>query len=340
MAHEIEGAGRVAVRLETPEAVEKFYSNIRWTLKLVITGAVFAPAIVAVCMVYGRLRTPAERLVVPVVFVVCVVICVALWLITDNLLKMARRTDESRLILKDRLMHAAKLVAVGELVGCVAHEVNNPLQIIASQSGVIRDTLNPKYRIESTPESLTADLDVIDESVLRIRHITEKLLTFVRRGDSRVRLVDPTRILDDVASGFKEKEFRVSNIALERDYQEGLPEALVDPDQLRQVFLNLLNNAGDAIEGSGRITLKSECHDGKTIKVTISDTGKGISPEELEKIFNPFYTTKESGRGTGLGLSVSRDIIESFGGKIEAFSTQGAGTSFVITIPASGGVRE
>jgi two-component system NtrC family sensor kinase len=106
----------------------------------------------------------------------------------------------------------------------------------------------------------------------------------------------------------------------------------VDPDQIRQVFLNLINNAGDAIKGPGRITIATR-QDDRTVQVTVTDTGTGMDGEQLKKIFDPFYTTKEVGKGTGLGLSVSIGIVEAMGGTIEVQSMPGAGSAFTVVLP-------
>jgi two-component system NtrC family sensor kinase len=132
--------------------------------------------------------------------------------------------------------------------------------------------------------------------------------------------------------GFKEREFEVANIEIIRNYTPDLPTILVDPDQVRQVFLNLINNAGDAINGSGKITL-STTSDEKDIRVTVTDTGCGMTSDQIKKIFNPFYTNKEAGKGTGLGLSVSLSIVKSMDGSIDVQSLPGAGSAFTVVLP-------
>jgi two-component system NtrC family sensor kinase len=119
---------------------------------------------------------------------------------------------------------------------------------------------------------------------------------------------------------------------VERNYDPAMPEILLDPDQIRQVFLNLINNAGDAIEGAGKVSLTTR-HDESVVEVTITDTGKGMTPEQMGKIFLPFYTTKEVGKGTGLGLSVSLSIVEALGGRIELQSMPGTGSAFIVILP-------
>jgi two-component system NtrC family sensor kinase len=254
-------------------------------------------------------------------------------LTTDRLLKRAQATDESRKELKSQLFHAAKLVAAGELAGGVAHEINNPLAIISSETGVIRDMLDPQFGLACTPEKIRQELDYIDEAVFRARDITEKLLDFVRKNEPRLVRTNLNHLLDDVVGGLKEKELEVSGVTLVRNYDANLPDIMLDPDQMRQVFLNIVNNAGDAMEGTGgRLTISTRSDNG-FIKVSIADTGKGMTSEQMERIFDPFYTTKEVGKGTGLGLSISLSIVQSMGGRIEVQSMPGAGSSFTVVLP-------
>jgi two-component system NtrC family sensor kinase len=161
------------------------------------------------------------------------------------------------------------------------------------------------------------------------------MLSFVRKTEPKLGKCNINQLLDDVIFGVKEQEFYVSDINLVRDYASDLPELYLDPDLMHQVFLNLINNAGDAVESGDTITLKTELADG-WIKITIADTGKGMDAKHLEKIFMPFFTTKKVGKGTGLGLPISLNIIEGFGGKMTVESTPGVGTAFAILFPASG----
>jgi two-component system, NtrC family, sensor kinase len=214
----------------------------------------------------------------------------------------------------------------------VAHEINNPLAIISSECGLIRDMLNPEFGIDSSPESLAEELDHIDQAVFRAKTITQKLLSFVRKDEPKLARTNVNDLLDEVLSGLKERQFAVANIKIVREYEAGLPEVMIDPDQMSQVLLNIINNAGDAIEGDGTITLSTR-GDETSIRVTITDTGTGMTSEQLERIFDPFYTTKEVGKGTGLGLSVSLSIVEAQGGKLVVQSVPGAGSSFTIVLP-------
>lgn len=260
------------------------------------------------------------------------IILLAIWIITDILINRAQATAESSEELRYQLIHASKLASVGELAAGVAHEINNPLAIIAAESGVIRDLLDPEFNLDPKPENIRLELDSIDNAVFRARGITQKLLNYARKNLPKLVMTNVNRMLDDVVGGIKEREFLLSNIKLVRNYDLNLPEILLDRDQISQVFLNLINNAGDAIDKSGTINLTTQSEDGY-VKITVTDNGKGMTPEQLKKIFHPFYTTKDVGKGTGLGLSVSLGIVELMGGRIEVQSVPDAGSSFTVFLP-------
>jgi len=252
---------------------------------------------------------------------------------TNRVLEKAQRIQESQGEFQSQLYQASRLVAVGELAAGVAHEINNPLAIIAAGSGLVRDMLDPEIPLDASPEEMRKELDKIDAAVYRARNVTQTLMKFVSRGADAPVATNVHRILDEILEGMKVREFELANIAVERDYDPAMPEILLDPDQIRQVFLNLINNAGDAIEGAGKVSLITS-HDDNVVKVTITDTGKGMTTEQMGKIFLPFYTTKEVGKGTGLGLSVSLSIVEALGGRIELQSMPGKGSSFLVILPA------
>ena len=129
-----------------------------------------------------------------------------------------------------------------------------------------------------------------------------------------------------------ERKFKVDDIELNLNYAADLPEIPLDQDQIRQVFLNLINNAHDAISGPGTVTITTKTDKDK-MKVEIEDTGKGMTIDQIEQIFNPFFTTKKVGQGTGLGLSVSLSIVESMGGSISVQSIKGRGSIFTVVLP-------
>ena len=264
--------------------------------------------------------------------VITVIFVMVIWFSTHTLIGKAREHAEKREDLYNQLLHASKLASLGELATGVAHEINNPLAIIMATTGLIKDRLNPEFDIDGSPEAVGEDLKAIDAAVLRARGITQRLLDYGHKSQPELKKTDVNQILKDVLNGFKSREFALANIELIQELDPNLPEIMADGDQIRQVFINLLNNAGDAINGPGRITVKSHCKD-STAHFSFTDTGQGMDSAQIEKIFDPFFTTKEVGKGTGLGLSVSLGIVESLGGTIEVQSLPGAGSEFTVTLP-------
>jgi two-component system, NtrC family, sensor kinase len=295
-------------------------SEVRWAL------LVSEPMHLAYAQLYR-----ARRIMLASSTIMLVVVVAAIRLATRKVIARARENAEKRDELSDQLLHASKLASLGELATGVAHEINNPLAIIVATTGVIKDMLNPEFNLEWTPQQITAELKAIETAVFRARNITQELLNYGHKNKPRLVHADIHAILEDVLGGFKEHALALDNVSVVRDFVDGLPQILVDSDQIRQVFLNLINNAGDAIKGPGRITITTR-QDDLTVRITVTDTGMGMDGEQLKKIFDPFYTTKEVGKGTGLGLSVSIGIVETMGGTIEVQSMPGAGSAFTVVL--------
>lgn len=274
----------------------------------------------------------ARMVMLVILTIIMILISVLIFCATTKLLGRAQATAEKKQQLRYQLIHASKLASIGELATGVAHEINNPLAIITSTSGVIKDMLNPEFNMDSSPESFIKELGIIEAAAFRARGITRQLLNFGRKNETRLVPCNVNHIIDDIISGLKEREFKVADIELVLDYDLGIPEAALDPDHIRQVFLNLINNAGDAISGPGKINIKTK-RDEKNIFIVVKDSGEGMTAEQMQQIFNPFFTTKEVGKGTGLGLSVSLSIVESMGGTINVQSLKGAGSAFTVTLP-------
>jgi two-component system NtrC family sensor kinase len=231
--------------------------------------------------------------------------------------------------------HAARLASVGELSAGIAHEINNPLAVVSEEAGLIRDLTNPELRPDTTLADLRPHLDNIEEAVFRCRDITRKLLSFVRKADIQVKPHDVHQLLDELVDGFWLRETAASDIEVVKRYAGERLEVVTDGNQLKQVFLNILTNAADAIRPPGRITVTT-ARTGDEISVSVADTGRGIGREEMGKVFLPFYTTKEVGKGTGLGLSVSLGIVRSLGGRILVESLPGKGSVFTVVLPSGG----
>ncbi|MDX9788489.1 MAG: response regulator [Desulfobacterales bacterium] len=259
-------------------------------------------------------------------------IAAGIWFANSRLIGWSKAAADKSEELRIQLFHASKLASVGELATGVAHEINNPLAVIVAASGVIKDLFDPEFGLTPSRENVMKEVEAIESAAFRARTITRQLLDFGRKNEPKLIPCHVNKILNEVMSGLKEREFKTAGIEIVREYDPGIPEILLDSDKIRQVFLNLINNAGDAITGAGTITITTRRKD-QHIEVIIKDTGGGIPPELLPDIFNPFFTTKEVGKGTGLGLSVSQNIIKSLGGEIDVASTPGIGTQFTVSLP-------
>jgi len=247
---------------------------------------------------------------------------------SKNIVKVEKEKDMVLL----QFEQASKLATVGELAAGIAHEIGNPLNIIANEVGIMQDYSNPKFKSTKTLQDMNPHYKKIISAVYRIKDINKKLLTFVSQKDNELREYNLNDLIEDLVSGFFEREMKVDNIEIIRKLNHNIPTILTDSNQLRQVLINLLTNAHDAIKPSGKITISTNANT-DNIYIAVSDTGSGISQDKLRKIFLPFYTTKPVGKGTGLGLSVSYSIIKNLGGTITVDSKPGLGTTFTIILP-------
>ena len=264
--------------------------------------------------------------------VISLLISAIIFLTIRKLVADARRMAEKGQQLQEMLAHASKMASIGELAAGVAHEINNPLAIIMATSGVVRDMLNPEFDLDHSPEAICKELTVIDAAANRAKGITKKLQEM---GKARIPCsveCNINELLDEVLGRLKKVEFKSKHLEVNTSLAADLPVILAEPDPLRQVFGNILINAADAIVDKGTITVSSEVRDGMAC-VTIADTGKGIPPENLQRIFNPFFTTKGGGKGTGLGLSIAASIVKYLGGTITVNSIPGTGSSFTVLLP-------
>lgn len=235
-------------------------------------------------------------------------------------------TEEKQL--QDQLLHAEKLGAVGKLSASIAHEINNPLFGIRN----VLDRLREKASLD--PNNLEFTELAIQECD-RIKNLINDLQDFNRPTSGVFTPLDIHQSLDNMLLLVK-KELETHRITIQRKYATMLPRIFGISDQLKQVILNLLNNAIEAIQTNGIITIATQLVAEQVI-IEFSDTGSGIDNESLQHIFEPFFTTKPSVKGTGLGLSVSYGIIKNHGGTITVKSVVGQGTIFTITLPVSGG---
>jgi len=254
--------------------------------------------------------------------------------IANSTVRALVRAEREKATLDASLTQSSKMAALGKLAAGVAHEVNNPLAIIMEKAGWMHDLLSEED-IKGSPNFKEFEDAVakIEFHVRRAKDVTHRLLGFARRLEPTQEDIDVNLLLDQTRS-FLENEANFRGIVFVSDYQKDLPRIESDMSQLQQVFLNILDNAIDAIDKNGTITVttRSLVESGE-VDITIADTGKGISKETLEKVFDPFFTTKKVGEGTGLGLTISYSIIEKLGGHITVQSEEGKGTAFHITLP-------
>jgi two-component system, NtrC family, sensor kinase len=250
---------------------------------------------------------------------------------TENLQNSREQLETTVETLKTtqaQLIQSEKLSGIGEFIAGVAHELNNPLTSVMGFSELLQKAeINPQYK---------RHLEMIHKSALRCQKIVQSLLGFARRTAPERKAVCLNRLVE-AALEMLQYQLRTSNVETILNLEPRLPQAMVDPHQVQQVFLNLINNARQAIEahqpkGWIKVTTASR---GETIRVIIQDNGPGIAEENLSKIFDPFFTTKEVGKGTGLGLSLCYGIIKEHGGMITPRSRPGEGASFIIELPVT-----
>jgi two-component system, NtrC family, sensor kinase len=234
-------------------------------------------------------------------------------------------------------MQSSKMAALGKMAAGVAHEINNPLQIIGDQAGWMKDLLKTEEVAKSENfREFEECVRKIERHVERCRTITHRLLRFGRRMEPTQEMVNVNQVVAETIT-FLQNEAHFRDIAIRTDYDEFLPGITTDQAQLQQVFLNIMDNALDAIGKSGTIDISTRYHSSprKEVVIKISDSGPGMPREVLARIFDPFFTTKKAGEGTGLGLSISYTIIEKLGGRVTVDSKEGAGTTFTIFLPAT-----
>ncbi|HKZ56142.1 MAG TPA: ATP-binding protein [Thermodesulfovibrionales bacterium] len=255
------------------------------------------------------------------------------FLMAQTVVNRIKKADQETEDAMAKTEQASKLASIGRLAAGVAHEINNPLAIINEKAGLVKDLLELSGDVKDK-EKLLALINGIFDSVNRCSTITHRLLGFARRMETTHEVLDLNDIVKEVI-GFLEKEILFRNIRLELNLAEGLPKIESDKGQLQQVFLNIINNAVDAIEEGGLIEVSTRVKDKNTVLVSIRDTGSGIPKDKLKSIFEPFYTTKEKGEGTGLGLFISYGIIKKLGGIVLVESEVNKGTTFTVELPIS-----
>ncbi len=271
-----------------------------------------------------------------VILVVALIIALSLAGAIYTSIALARRlekADKEHAANSLQYAHVEKMATIGRLAAGIAHEINNPLQMITSQAGWIAELL---------PDEDPAQVKNYDEyrkSVEQIRHhvkragtITHRLLGFSRKISTENDRVQINDLVGETLS-FVQKEAENNNITIIKNYTADLPPTLTDGPQVQQVLLNLLNNALDAVGPRGVVDIRTSLCAGDRLCIEIGDNGPGIRPEDLKRIFDPFFTTKETDKGTGLGLYISYNIVKKLGGTITVENKQGGGALFTVRLP-------
>ena len=236
-------------------------------------------------------------------------------------LEMERRLKTTQ----EQLLQSEKLAAMGRLTSQIAHELNNPLYGIMNTLELMKTEISPSNNRRKILEMALSE-------TVRLSELLHKMLTFSKPDQKEKQPVDINTILDEILL-LHEKQFRENNIIISTELAAELPSVLASKNQLRQVFLNMFKNAGDAMPDGGTLTVRTAADD-REITIDIADTGIGIKEENINNIFEAFFTTKSSVKGVGLGLSVCYGFIVEHGGDIQVTSELGTGTCFRITLPA------
>jgi C4-dicarboxylate-specific signal transduction histidine kinase len=244
-----------------------------------------------------------------------------------SLAEEKRHLEEANSLIKatqDQLIQSEKLAAVGQLAAKIVHEVNNPLAIIKTSLAIVSKRLSNGDRNKE-------NLNIIEEEIGRIARIMRQLLDF-SRPSSDIALLQVNEVIRNFMK-FVEGELAARQIESRLELADDLPVIRMSLDQLKQVLLNLIKNAQNAMPQGGTLLCKTTSQAGG-LSISVADTGSGIPPEHLRRVFEPFFTTKKHGEGMGLGLSVCANIIKSSGGTIEVDSAPEKGTMFRVFFPA------
>ena len=230
-------------------------------------------------------------------------------------------------------MESERLAVIGQLAADVAHELNNPLQGIVTYSHLLRERGGPGNGANAWVEKIVTQAD-------RCTTIIRGLLDFARPRAPNKRPAHVNGLLEECVS-LVENQAHFHNIEVVKGLGADIPEVVIDPSQIQQVFINLIINAAEAMDGGGRLLLTTRYDPAEQlVEVDFADTGHGISRENLGRIFDPFFTTKAVLHGTGLGLAISYGIVKEHGGTITVESEEGRGTMFTIRLPVHGDAEE
>jgi signal transduction histidine kinase len=229
------------------------------------------------------------------------------------------------------MMQQEKLASIGRLSAGVAHEINNPLTTILTTAMLLLEDIEPQ-------DPMTLELETISSEALRCRKIVASLLDFARQKTPKKESKDINKIIEETVMLIN-KQAAFKDIRLEKHLEKGIPRIQVDKDQVQQALINLAINAIEATESGGRVAFSSRfIPKGRVVEIAVSDTGSGIAPDVLDKIVDPFFTTKET--GSGLGLSITHGILEQHGGTLDVMTELGEGACFFLRFPVDRGEQD
>ena len=255
--------------------------------------------------------------------------------ITRRLEEMVEERTRQLRETHQQLLHQDKMASLGKLAASVVHEINNPIAGILNLIMLIRRINDEGEVAEAERELFTQYLTLTETETRRISRIVSNLLAFSRQSKLELKQIDVNRLIETTLF-LNANLLKIKGVKVHRDLNGDLPPILGSEDQLEQVFMNLISNAAEAIEGAGGgdLTVSTRHRLAENaVRLTFSDTGVGIPEENVQRLFEPFFTTKKKGKGVGLGLSVAYGIVQEHGGNIEVASEVGKGTTFTIDLP-------
>lgn len=302
-----------------------------------VTGS---PFIIMVAKDTAELMKPLQNIRLELLWLLAVSVAVIMIAIVGVATYMVNKiyiADQTRARTLHRMEHTNRMASIGRLAAGVAHEINNPLAIINEKAGLIKDLFT--YRQEYADDKrLMHNIDSIIGSVTRCGKITKRLLSFARHIDVEMDSIQFKGLADEVVD-FLRKEAEYRSISITMNIPDNLPEFVSDRGKLQQIFLNLVNNAFQAMNDGGNLYISARQLKDENLEFTVQDDGCGIPEGDLKRIFDPFFSTKKKTGGTGLGLSITYGLVQELGGSMSVESTVGKGTIFTITMPLKGEIR-
>ena len=287
---------------------------------------------IAMVLIYWVIDSIASDQVMTRSIIVCLVIVYGV--MTQSLINGRKAALLEKERTQEQLIQSESLAAIGQLVAGIAHELNNPL---ASASSLIQtdiELIQEQAEKRQVDQALLEDLAYSLKELNKTKDIVKSILDLSRQTQTYLEDVDMNAVIDE-ALQVLHNQYKSMEVAIEKHYDPNLPTIQGNFSNLGQVLINIVNNALQALpDGRGKISLSTACHqDTESIVVECRDDGIGIPPEIMKDIFKPFFTTKEVGKGTGLGLYVSYEIIKKHAGEIRVSSERGIGTTFTIVLP-------